>query len=85
MTKSRKMTKLTLYFLNFDQNFQNSARDFYSTFGLHFLWHATMYEIQQFRLTSVFGDFGLSNGACSEFTVTYIVACSRMRGNTVQI
>ena len=24
-----------------------------------------------------------SNGACSEFRVTYIVACSRMRGNTV--
>ena len=26
-----------------------------------------------------------SNGACSEFRVTYIVACSRMRGNTVYI
>ena len=27
--------------------------------------------------------FDFSNGACSKFRVTYIVACSRMRGNMV--
>ena len=59
MTQTRKMTKLPFIFSILGQNFINSARDFYSTFGFHFLWHATTYEIQQSRLTSIFGDFGL--------------------------
>ena len=53
------MTKWPFIFSILGQIFQNSARDFYSTFGFHFLWHATMYEIQQFRLTSISSDFGL--------------------------
>ena len=54
--------------------FQNSARDFYSIFGFHCLSHATMYEAQQFCLTSSFGDFGLCSWrASSEFRVIIIM------------
>ena len=68
-------------------NVSNFASGFCSNFGFHCLWHATMYETQQFRLTSIVAilDFLMEHVLNFALRIKwYALECAEIRQSYVE-